>query len=639
MNSALTVATVSIALVACATACGAHSAVRRGPEDAPSARIDLATPLLNSTTNSSERLKDLQGPNGTVVVFGGNTCPVVVAYEPYFATLSRELATKGIRLLEVNSNYAEQPAEVASHARMLELPFAIYKDVDQRLADAVGATRTSEAVLIDRTGRVVYRGRIDDRIAFGVRQPRAIHTDLLDAVDAMLAGHSVASMPPASGCAISRRPHPAPSKLSYADVRPIIEQHCVPCHQPGQAGPMSLRRYDDVAAWVDTIQDVLTQRRMPPFAASGADPAFGDFTNDRGPTLAERQNILAWIAAGAPRGRVDSELPSSSVDSSPPHEWNIGTPDLVVTMDAAYEIPAVSPPGGIPYQYFLAYENTGEEKWVQAAELRPSAPTVVHHANVMMAYPGVPSTPSAGSTVDYGERYVAFAPGRPPQILPQGIARRLPHGGKLWLQMHYTADGHPRTDKTSLALRFSKATPRRELRTVRAAPSHLEIPPFAKNFELKGSYTVKGSAEIFSYTPHMHLRGKDFRIELVPKRDEAAGPAAPADTLLFVPKYDFEWQHVYWLRAPVRVKKGDVISCTAHYDNSADNRNNPDPSAEVHFGQQTWDEMLNGFIDVAYDAETDSPALIDIRRADAAEYGALAEEGRKWKSRRNDHGD
>jgi hypothetical protein len=210
-----------------------------------------------------------------------------------------------------------------------------------------------------------------------------------------------------------------------------------------------------------------------------------------------------------------------------------------------------------------------------------------------------------------GERWASFAPGRPPTTFPDGVARRLPRGAKLTLEIHYTPDGVPRDDRTLIGVRFARSQPRREARSIPLGTLNFKIPPRAPNHEVTATYTLKGDGRIASFTPHMHDRGKDFRYE-------AILPDGTTRTLLSVPRYNFKWQFVYVPKDMVALPKGTVLKATAHYDNSPGNPRNPDPSQTVTFGLPTYEEMMFGFVDLIYDEDIGSPNLRKLREADLA---------------------
>jgi hypothetical protein len=354
---------------------------------------------------------------------------------------------------------------------------------------------------------------------------------------------------------------------------------------------MALLTYDDAHAWSETIREVVQERRMPPWFA---DPRHGKFANDRSLAPQERDTLLAWIEQGCPKGD-DRDLP-------PPREfvpgWVIGKPDLIFTMKEEFEVPAQGPKNGIEYQNFEVETNFTEDKWVQRAEARPGAPSVVHHIVVFIVPPGHKFIPKQGNA----PMLCGTAPGDMPLMLPPGTAKKVPAGSKLVFQMHYTTTGKAEKDRSSAGLIFAKEPPTREVRSLAVANLGIRIPPGADNYLCESTFPFRNDMQILSFMPHMHLRGKDVVAE-------AIYPDGRKETLLWVPHFNFGWQSVYRLEKPLLMPKGSRIHFVAHFDNSAKNPNNPDPAKEVRWGDQTWEEMLIGWTDVAFDVSPQRPTV------------------------------
>ncbi|OAI51550.1 hypothetical protein AYO44_17070, partial [Planctomycetaceae bacterium SCGC AG-212-F19] len=345
----------------------------------------------------------------------------------------------------------------------------------------------------------------------------------------------------------------------------------------------ALLSYEDAAGWSAMIQEVVQEKRMPPWHA---DPQFGKFSNDRSLPKEDRETLLNWIAAGCPKGETK--------DMPPPREWpegwRIGKPDMVLTMPQPYDVPAQPPKGGIPYQHFFIDPGFTEDRWVTRAEARAGAPEVVHHVIVFILTPGKffnqndPTNPVLCGT----------APGDMPLVLPDGMAKRIPAGSKLVLQTHYTPNGRAQKDLSRIGIIFSPAPPKHEVRSIPVTNPIFRIPPGDDNFKHEANYTLRRDALAINFMPHMHLRGKDFLYE-------AVYPDGKAETLLSVPNYNFNWQSVYRLVEPKPLPKGTRIHAVAHFDNSAKNPNNPDPTKAVFWGDQTWEEMMIGWFDIAWE--------------------------------------
>ena len=376
--------------------------------------------------------------------------------------------------------------------------------------------------------------------------------------------------------------------VTYADVAAILQQKCQSCHRPGQVGPFPLLTYDDASRHAAMIREVVDDRRMPPWHA---DPRYGHFENDRSLTARQRATLLAWVDQGAPSATRRPFQPARVF----PEGWTIGKPDLVIEMPETYQVPAQ---GTVPYQYFRVPSGFTEDKWVQAAEARPGDPSVVHHVLVAID-DHKPKTKDGRKRVPKSH-FVAYAPGDLPLVLPPGTAKRIPAGSDFIIQMHYTPIGTVRTDRSSIALIFAKEP--QPARPIRWASSNrdsrfLRAPTIIPSIELR--LPGRRSSSIASFRT-CTLRGKSFRYT-------ATFPDGSHEVLLSVPAYDFAWQSVYRLAEPRHIPKGTRIDCLAHFDNSSKNPSNPDPSRKVVWGDQTFEEMMIGYIDVTFQDE--NPAV------------------------------
>jgi peroxiredoxin len=540
-------------------------------------------------------LKDIDGKHvalsafkdrkAVVVVFLGTQCPINNLFLPRLAELHKVFAPKGVQFLAVNANHQDSPRQIAEHARHYNIPFPVLRDESNSVADRFGARRTPEAFLLDPQRKIRYQGRIDDQFGIGYQRPRPTRRDLAVALEEVLAGKQV-SQPatPVPGCLIGRAPKARPdATVTFTKhVARILQNRCQECHRPGQIGPMSLLTYDDASAWSEMIREVIQERRMPPWHA---DPRHGKFSNDRSLPEPDRKALLAWIDQGCPKGDPrDLPPPRTFVQG-----WSIGKPDVIFEMKESYEVPA-RVRGGIPYQYFEVETNFTEDKWVERAESRAGSPEVVHHIIVFIVPPGRkfykanPDVPTLSGT----------APGDMPLILQPGMAKLVPKGSRLVFQMHYTPSGKAQKDRSRVGLIFAKKPPEKQVSTVPVFNILFRIPPGADNYEVKSTYTFTRDGYIVGYMPHMHVRGKDFLYR-------ACYPDGRTETLLSVPRFDFNWQSVYRPATPLRMPKGTRIECVAHFDNSANNPNNPDPARPVLWGDQTWEEMMIGWLDVAFD--------------------------------------
>ncbi len=528
-----------------------------------------------------------------VLVFLGVECPLSNQFVPILADLYKEYSRKGIAFLGINANAQDGRERVAVHARQHTIPFPVVKDTGNTVADQLGARRTPEAFIVDSSNTIQYHGRIDDQFGIGFARPgKPTRRDLAAALDEILAGKAVSvERTEVSGCRIGRVAQPkADGRITYAKhVSRILQKNCQECHRPGRIGPMALLTFDDATAWSDTIREVVSEGRMPPWHA---DPRYGKFSNDRRLSEEDKETLLAWLDNGTPRGD-DKDLPPPRRF---PEGWSIGKPDLVVKMPRKFEVPAKAPKDGVPYQFFTVDPGFTEDHWVQRAEARPGAAAVVHHIVVFIQRKGEFFNPDAPGAVLCGT-----APGDMPLNLPDGFAKKVPAGAKLVFQMHYTPNGKPQRDQSSVGLVFTKKPPRYHVYTIPIYSARFitrvdRIPAGASNYKIESEYVFEQDAHLLHFMPHMHLRGKDFLYE-------AIYPGGKKEILLSVPRYDFGWQSVYRLAQPVACPKGTKLHCVAHFDNSNKNPNNPDPTKTVYWGDQTWEEMMIGWIDFYNDQE------------------------------------
>jgi len=535
-------------------------------------------------------LSDYDDAELIVLAFIGTECPLAKLYAPRLAELSAEFKQRGVVFLGVSSNQQDSATELAAYARIHGVEFPLLKDVGNVLADELQAVRTPEVFVLDRKRKVRYWGRIDDQYGFtpdgkSYQQPEPRRRDLAVALEELLAGKSVTvAATAAPGCHIGRVRVPDPtSEVTYSNqIVRILNRRCVYCHREGQIAPFTLTSYDDAVGWAEMIGEVVRQQRMPPWHA---DPKFGSFSNDARLSDEEKELIHRWVEAGAPQGDA-SELPE------PPQfaeGWQISEPDQVIYMDdEAYEVPAE---GVVEYQEFIVDPGWDEDRWISEIEPRPGNPAVVHHILVFVSAPRKLRREGPGQ-ID-NEFIGAFAPGLRQKPFDDGMARFVPAGSKLIFQMHYTPNGSPQSDRSYLGVVFADPeTVRQEVAVQSAGNYAFRIPPGAPHHEVTADYVFGRDVLLLTLMPHMHLRGHDFRFDV-------EYPDGSAEMLLSVPRYDFGWQTVYALAEPKRIPAGSTLHCVAHFDNSEDNLNNPDPTATVTFGEQTWDEMMIGFFEIA----------------------------------------
>jgi hypothetical protein len=529
-----------------------------------------------------------------VLVFTNTTCPIVQRYLPRLKALDDEFRDQGIQFVAVNVGPDDSIFDMATQAVEFDVPFPFVKDNGGSCVAACGIQRTPEVVLIDAEHRLRYRGRIDDAYRLGGSTPATVKPSLREAIVSLLAGKEIAiAETPVDGCLITSASEASPTKkYTYAQhIAPLVKKHCQRCHQPGTAAPFSLLSFDDVASNAEMIAEVVEQQRMPPWYAS---LKFGKFTNARTMPAADRAMLLDWVRSGAPRGEDEREQSEESAavrhnDNGDPWAgiiWEMGEPDLVIEDPAVYDVPAE---GYVDYKYALLPKIFLRDTWLEAVEIQPSNPRVVHHAN--LGYLPIGDNPRNSKLI------TGYVPGVGPMRLEHGFASKIPAGSITGLQIHITTTGKPEKVQLRVGFRFPRNTVQKELHYLELKNQEFAIPPYASHHPVSGVKTVADDITLVGFFAHMHVRGKDIIFQAFP-------PQGDPVTLLMIPNYDFNWQLPYHLPyGESRFPAGTRFECLAHFDNSPLNAYNPDPSATVRDGQQTYQEMMYGYVFYTKDDE------------------------------------
>jgi len=569
-----------------------------------SAAAETANPLgrkvedfeLRDYQGKPYKLSDMADKQAVVIVFLGTECPLATLYAPRLNQLAEKFAAQNVALVGINSNQQDSLLDIETYVKTHKLSFPVLKDLKNVVADQMGAVRTPEAFVLDQDRAIRYWGRIDDQYVVGRKREGATRNDLVLAVESLLAGKPIeVATTEAPGCHIGRIHAPrADSKVTYSkDIAAVLNKNCVGCHRKGEIGPFQLTSYEEVAGWSETIAEVVRDGRMPPWHAN---PEHGTFRNDCRLTEPEKQMIYDWVAAGAPEGNpADLPEPPKYADG-----WRLPRVDQEIFMsDKAYQVPAE---GTVDYVYYRVDPGFTEDKWVQGAQCKAGNGAVVHHIIVFIDTPrGGTKRKALGNGLTRGF-LAATAPGATPMLFDDGMAKLVPAGSKLVFQMHYTPNGSPQEDLSSIGLMFADPkTVKHEVSTMAAENNLLTIPPRMADYKSSGWHTFREDTILLSMFPHMHVRGKSFRYKV-------RYPDGKEEILLDVPHYDFNWQATYELAEPKLLPKGTRMQAEAHFDNSADNIANPNPDAFVTFGEQTWEEMLIGFMECMPAPTSENPA-------------------------------
>jgi mono/diheme cytochrome c family protein len=519
---------------------------------------------VTDTAGTTVRLSSFRG-RPIVVSVNNPDCPVGRKYVPVLAELKQAYGPRRVAFASVSTR-----AQNFDAAR-----------------EALRASSSTDVFVLDAARTLVYRGAVDDQFGLGYALPKPRRQFVRDALESVLAGTAPdVQATSAPGCELQPSAA-APAAATQAApvtyhnrVSRIVQQHCLDCHRPGENGPFALTSYDLVKENLATIKRAVKRGVMPPWFA---DPKFGHWANDRSLSDADRSDLLAWIDAGAPLGdAADAPVERKFVSG-----WKIGMPDAVFETPVSFKIPAT---GAMDYQRVALQTNLPEDRWVTALEIRPSSPAVVHHVLVFVVYP--PDHPRLGEQPRYKDGldgyFAGLVPGQGHVIYPHGVAKFIPKNALLVFQIHYTPNGTATQDRPKIGMKFSDGPPEHEISTRGVFNTRFRIPPGEPNFAVSASHLFPFPVRLLSFNPHSHVRGKAYKYEIV-------YPDGRTETVLDVPRYDFNWQLEYYLREPLDVPAGTRLKVTAWYDNSDKNPANPDPTATVHFGDQTWDEMMIGY--------------------------------------------
>jgi mono/diheme cytochrome c family protein len=504
-------------------------------------------------------------------------------------SLHESLKGNSVEIAAVHPSPTDTIPTIALHGIEQELPFTLLGDPDGTCANALGVEKLGTFVILDGKDKTLrYRGD---------------WTGVEPALEAILSGEAVAeSERPVVGSAIPVRSVPEPAApITYSEhIAPILNTHCVACHRPGQTAPFALQDYRHAAARADMIREVVLEERMPPWYGARK---HGPFVNERTVTEAEKTLLLQWMAGGKPEG--DPALtPTPPV--FPDSEWAIGEPDLVLTVSEVEQIPAE---GFIPYRYVTLPYQFAADTWIQGLEILPGNPEVVHHANLIYTLPGQPYDEQNGFLT-------GKVPGGNPVDLEGPVGMVIPKGAVLTIQIHYVTTGKPETDQMRVGIRYADGVIAKRTYHQRIRPEIIAIPPGEPFYRMSAEETIPHNATVIALFTHMHTRGRDMTFF-------ADYPDGHSETLLTIPNYSFDWQLAYqYAPGTKRFPKGTKIRTVSHYDNSAFNPYNPDPTAEVPYGDQTIHEMNDGYV-FYLDEEEDLNLKIDGKTGQVTE--AVAE--------------
>lgn len=561
--------------------------VRQGPKlvDPRAHNIGRLIPDLEFTDTEGKagKLSDYKDKQALVILVTNKGCPICKKYAPVINEIVEAYREKNVAFLLLNPMENESVEECKDAIGRYGFTARYVPDPKGVIAKALKVNSTGDCFVLDAARTLRYRGAVSDQFGLGYNLDEPRFNYLTDAIDAVLAGRDVAVPATwAPGCLLELEAAAASGEITWHNrVSRIVQDNCQECHRAGENGPFELMTYADVKANRTMIKRQVKNKLMPPWFAN---PEHGEFSNDRSLSDEDREALIGWIDNGCPEGDAkDAPLPKKFTDG-----WKIGEPESVLQIEQPITVPAK---GKVEYQYVKLKTSFDEDKWVQAMEIRPTAPQVVHHVLIFLKYPR--NHPRASEQPDdrggLAGYFMGMVPGQGEIVFPEGMGKFLPKGAEMTFQIHYTPNGEEVQDQPKLGLIFCKEKPKKEVTTTGVSNVFFEIPAGADNHEVKAIHLVQQDMRVLSLMPHMHVRGKAYKYV-------AKLPSGEEITLLDVPRYDFNWQLVYVLREPIDLPKGSKIYATGWYDNSDKNPANPDPTKKVGFGEQTWQEMQIGYV-------------------------------------------
>ncbi|MHC5066714.1 MAG: redoxin family protein [Planctomycetota bacterium] len=513
-------------------------------------------------------------------------CPISKKYGPALSRLAKEYGEKGVAFLYLNLSEQDEPADIAGEIERFGFQGRYLHDTKQELGKKLGVRSTTEVFLFDAARSLRYRGAIDDQYGIGFTRDEPAHNFLQDAMNAVLAGDQVeVAASSAPGCVLDLAgPMVAANEITYHNrISRILQDNCLSCHRDAGVGPFALDSYKRARGRRSMMRFALQTDIMPPwFAGEGS----RKFINDTHLNAADKEAILEWIADECPEGdEKDAPLARKW-----PGDWKLGEPDLALKIEPI-EVPAE---GTVEYKYRYVTNPLQEDRWVKSIEVISNQPQVVHHVLVFIEEP----RQEGESNRDFQNRFQgglfgyfgSMIPGQETTEYPEGMGKLLPAGASLKVQLHYTTNGEAALEQTTIGFNFMDEPPAHEMVTSSAYNFRFRIPPGDPSFKVSGKYRFEEDGVLYSFAPHMHLRGSAFSYKV-------KYPNGESEELLAVPRYDFNWQLRYRLEEPIPVPKGTTIEAIGWFDNSEDNLANPDPSAVVRFGDQTWEEMMIGYFE------------------------------------------
>ncbi|MEI9895807.1 MAG: redoxin family protein [Chthoniobacter sp.] len=545
-------------------------------------RVDDLT--LQNREGKDVKLAAAPGDKALVVALFSATCPISNKLGPELARLEKEYTSQHVAFSLVNIAPETKPDEVRKFITDFGLTSPVFNDPAQAWQRTVAATTSTEVFVLDAARTLVYRGAINDQYGLGYSKNAPTKNYLHEALDAVLRDSTPAvAATSAPGCALDVpiAAKAAPTTLTYHhDISRILQANCVGCHHHDGIAPFSLETYGDVVEHAGMMKKQVTRGAMPPWFAAPSSDHPHQWMNDRSLSEADKTDLLTWLNSDRPQGAAaDAPLPRQFASG-----WMIGQPDAVFQIPRPVQVKAE---GVMPYQTEVVETNLTEDRWVRGYEIQPTDRAVVHHVIVRIHAKGAAFKEAGEASEGF---FAAYVPGNSYRVLPEGFAKLLPAGSRISFQIHYTPNGHATQDQIKIGLLFAAQPPQYEVHVSALAKPGLNIPPGDANHVETAETVIPANMMFMGFMPHLHVRGKAFKYELTT-------PDGQCQTLLDIPRYDFNWQIQYQYAQPRFVPAGSKVRITAIFDNSAGNPANPDPTKTVRWGPQTYDEMMIGYVE------------------------------------------
>jgi hypothetical protein len=527
------------------------------------ARVDNFL-LADAQKLEGHELYRMADDKAVVIVTQANGDAAVRGLAPALKSLQAAYAGKGVEVMLLNSTADESRDAIVAEAARAGYSAPVLMDSNQIVGESLGVTRSAEVFIVNpKTWTVAYRGGI---------------AGASKALDALTAGQPVTvASAPVAGAAIAFAARAAKPQITYVkDVAPILEAKCVACHEEGGIGPFAMTSYEMAKGFSPMIREVIRTNRMPPY---GADPHVGKFSDDKRLTSDEIKTLVHWVEEGSPRGEGKDPLGATKHVAA---EWPLGKPDVILSVPA-FTIPAS---GVVDYQHPWIVNPLTEGKWLKASTIKVTARQGVHH--VLTGF--IADPPKAGEQAfenKWGASVGSYAVGAESEIAPKDAGTYIPAGGGIGFQTHYTPFGKEQTDTTQIALYFYKDSEKPDLvmHNSQIVNNAIVLPPNDGHHQEVAYLEFPKDALLYSAFPHAHYRGASSDLWI-------RYPDGKEKLLLALPHYEFNWQRHYTFAEPIKVPAGSKLIAHYVYDNSKRNPHNPDPSKQVVWGDQSWEEMF-----------------------------------------------